>query len=76
MNAAQNANALKNKENVSSANKVSFKTGSQLPSLSDELPGINEAAKSKPKVKFNEQFDEAFDDDFSDGDDMESPNEE
>eukprot|EP00353_Schmidingerella_taraikaensis_P005605 CAMPEP_0185578922 /NCGR_PEP_ID=MMETSP0434-20130131/13231_1 /TAXON_ID=626734 ORGANISM="Favella taraikaensis, Strain Fe Narragansett Bay" /NCGR_SAMPLE_ID=MMETSP0434 /ASSEMBLY_ACC=CAM_ASM_000379 /LENGTH=220 /DNA_ID=CAMNT_0028196835 /DNA_START=280 /DNA_END=942 /DNA_ORIENTATION=+ len=53
----------------------SFKTGSQLPTLSDDLPPLGGIEKKKPtSVKFNDQFD----DDFSAGsgdDDAESPNE-
>lgn len=51
-----------------------FKSGSQLPQLSDDLPpSLNNIGKKKPmSVKFNEQFD----DEFSAGeDDPESPNE-
>ena len=76
-----NSNAAKDKENVTNSgkSKVTFKTGSQLPSLSDDLPSVNDKAKQKPKpnVNFNDQFDEAFEDDFSagDGDDIDTPEE-
>ena len=59
------------KENVGKPSAPTFKTGSQLPSLSDDLPGLGR--KKQAGVKFAD----AFDDDFSAGEDedVDSPNE-
>lgn len=56
------------KENVES--RPTFKSGGQLPTLSDDLPPVG-GAKKASAVKFRDDFD----DDFSEGDDVDSPNE-
>ena len=73
-------NKAKEKENQHGAGGLSslqgapaFKTGGQLPTLTDDFPPLGGAKKpSKAAAGFG--FDEAFDDDFSEGD-PESPNE-
>lgn len=39
---------------ASLAGAPAFKTGSQLPSLSDDFPPVGGSSKPKPAVKFND----------------------
>ena len=73
-------NKAREKENQQAAGGLSslqgaptFKTGGQLPTLSDDFPPLG-GAKKPSKAAAGFQFDEAFDDEFSEGD-PESPNE-
>ena len=73
-------NRAREKENQQAAGGLSslkdapaFKTGGQLPTLTDDFPPLG-GAKKPGKAAAGFGFDEAFDDDFSEGD-AESPNE-